>query len=88
MPTTEEYKKMLTEFVQKQMVVLGPNIALSKARMVSGLQVGDDGSVLGMSGEPEMIVKILVTEYMVLSGAITKMVLHSLLEKYPGIKGM
>ncbi len=81
-----EYKKMLTDLIQKQMVVLGPNIALDKAKKVQGLQVSDDGTVLDMDGDPQMVLKGVANEYMALSGQIAQMTLNSLLEKYPQFK--
>jgi hypothetical protein len=83
----EEYKKMLTDLIQKQMVVLGPNIALDKAKKISGLAVSDDGTVLDMDGDPQMVLKGVANEYMALSGQIAQMTLNTLLEKYPTVKG-
>lgn len=88
MPDHEEYKKMLTDLIQKQMVVLGPNIALDKARKVAGLKVSGDGTVLDMDGDPPMVLKGVANEYMNLSGQIAQMTLNSLLEKYPQIKAL
>ncbi len=88
MPDQAEYKKMLTDLIQKQMVVLGPNIALDKARKVSGVKVSDDGTVLDMDGDPPMVLKGVANEYMALSGQIAQMTLNSLLEKYPSMKGL
>jgi hypothetical protein len=88
MAENEEYKKMLTDLIQKQMVVLGPNIALDKARKISGLKVSDDGTVLNMDGDPQMVLKGVANEYMTLSGQIAQMTLNSLLEKYPTLKGL
>ena len=88
MADQQEYKKMLTDLIQKQMVVLGPNIALDKARKVSGMKVADDGSVLEIEGDPQMILKGVANEYMTLSGQIAQMTLNSLLEKYPQVKGL
>lgn len=84
----EEYKKMLTDLIQKQMVVLGPNIALDKARKIAGLQVTDDGTVLDVDGDPQMVLKGVANEYMTLSGQIAQMTLNTLLEKYPTLKGL
>ena len=81
-----DYKKMLTDLIQKQMVVLGPNIALDKAKKVQGLQVSDDGTVLDMDGDPQMVLKGVANEYMALSGQIAQMTLNSLLEKYPQVR--
>ncbi len=88
MPDHDEYKKMLTDLVQKQMVVLGPNIALDKARKVAGLKLADDGTVLDMDGDPQLVLKGVANEYMNLSGQIAQMTLNSLLEKYPQVKGL
>jgi len=86
MPDNLEYGKMLTDLIQKQMVVLGPNIALDKARKIQGLKVGDDGTVLEVAGDPQMVLKGVANEYMQLSGQIAQMTLNSLLEKYPQMK--
>lgn len=82
----EQYKKMLTDLVQKQMVVLGPNIALDKARKVPGLKVSDDGTVMDIAADPQMVLKGVANEYMQLSGQIAQMTLNSLVEKYPTLK--
>ena len=86
MSDQEEYGKMLTDLIQKQMVVLGPNIALDKARKVAGLKISDDGAVLEIAGDPQMVLKGVANEYMALSGQIVQMTLNSLLEKYPQMK--
>jgi hypothetical protein len=87
-PNAEEYKKMLTDLIQKQMVVLGPNIALDKARKVPGLLLNDDGTVLDVTGDPQMVLKGVANEYMALSGQIAQMTLNTLLEKYPTLKAL
>ncbi len=88
MSNSDELKKMLTDLIQKQMVVLGPNIALDKAKKVQGLKVTDDGTVLDMEGDPQMVLRGVANEYMALSGQIAQMTLNSLLEKYPTVKGI
>ncbi len=88
MPDHDEYKKMLTDLIQKQMVVLGPNIALDKARRTAGLKVADDGTVLDIGGDPQITLKAVVNEYMALSGQIAQMTLNTVLEKYPSVKGL
>lgn len=85
---SEEYKKMLTDLIQKQMVVLGPNIALDKAKKVPGVTLNDDGSVRAISGDPQLVLKGVANEYMNLSGQIAQMTLNTLLEKYPTLKGI
>jgi hypothetical protein len=84
----EQYKQMLTDLIKKQMVVLGPNIALDKARKVSGLKISDDGNVMSVAGDPQLVLKGVANEYMQLSEQITQMTLNSLVEKYPPLKGL
>ena len=66
--------------------MLGPAVAVSKARKVGSLTVADDGSVTAVSGDVQAALKQLASEYMSLSGQIAQTTLTSLLEKYPGIK--
>ncbi|HYV33218.1 MAG TPA: hypothetical protein VE973_00005 [Candidatus Limnocylindria bacterium] len=86
MAETNEYQKLLTELIQKQMVIFGPNIALDKAKKVPGLTIDNNGSVLSISGEPQMVLKNVAAEYESLSPQIAKMTLGSLLEKYSTVK--
>ncbi len=79
------YKKMLSDLIKKQMVMLGPNIALDKARKVPGLTIDDAGEVTAISGDPRLVLKGVANEYMTLSGQIAQMTLNTLLEKYPGL---
>ena len=84
----ESYKKMLSDLIKKQMVMLGPNIALDKARKVPGLEVTDDGTVSAITGDARLVLKGVANEYMTLSGQIAQMTLNTLLEKYPGIESI
>lgn len=85
MDQKEEYKSLLTEIIAKQAVVLGPDIAVLKARSVSGLQVDDQGKVSDFEGDPKKIIQDLVDKYVELSGMIVKNALTSVFEKYPTI---
>lgn len=82
----EDYTKMLTDLIQKQMVILGPNIALDKARKVPGIVLGEQGQVLEITADPHLVLKGVANEYLTLSGQIAQMTLDILLEKYPNIK--
>jgi len=85
-PTQEDYKQMLTEIIKKQIVILGPQIAVLKARNVPGLEVSDDGVVTGVSGPEQVILQKLIDEYVALSGEIVKNAVNSIFEKYPSIQ--
>lgn len=86
MADTEEYKSMLSDLIKKQMVMLGPNVALGTAKKVLGLTVSDDGTVSDITGDPQVVMEGVANQYMNLSGQIANMTLKTILEKYPGIK--
>jgi hypothetical protein len=77
--TDQDYQKLLTEVIRKQIVILGPAITLAKARNVQGLTVTDDGTVTAISGNPQAITQQLVDQFMELSGLIVKKTMEPLL---------
>ncbi len=81
-----QYQQVLSDLIKKQMVMLGPNVALGQARKVPGLTVSEDGTVQSISGDPQEALSAVAKQYMALSGAIAQMTLDSILAKYPGIK--
>ena len=85
---SNNYKKMLSDLIKKQMIMLGPNIVLDKARKVPGLVVADDGEVSSITGDPRQVLKGVANEFMALSGQIAQMTLNTLLEKYPGVENI
>ncbi len=82
----ENYKQMFTEIIQKQIVILGPQIAVLKARNVPGVTVTDDGVVTDVAGNEQMALQKLIDEYVSLSGEIVKNAVNSVFEKYPSLK--
>ena len=83
-PTTEtDYKKLLTDVIKKQMIILGPSITLVKARNVKGLVVADDGTVTGIQGKPQETIQSLIDQFVQLSGMIVKKTMEPLLSLYP-----
>ena len=85
-PILEDYKNFINEIVQKQMLILGPQIAFDKAKNISGLSIDTAGTVISLSGDPYLVVKNLIDEYSSLSREITQAVLCSIIEKYPALK--
>lgn len=83
--TDGEYKKLLTDVIKKQIVILGPDITLTKARNVRGITVADDGSVTEMTGNPQETTKQLIDQFMELSGMIVKKTMEPLLSAYPSL---
>lgn len=82
----ESYKALLSEIIQKQMVILGPDIALLKARHVVSLLVDEKGYVTEVRGDPSEALQNLIDEYVSLSGLIVRKAMEPLLTKYPQIK--
>jgi hypothetical protein len=78
----ERIRNLFSDIIKKQIVILGPGIALMKARNVPGLTVDDEGNVSKIDGEPKTLLDKLVSEYVSLSGLIVKKTLEPLLEKY------
>lgn len=85
MESIDDYKKVMSEIIQRQMVILGPDIALLKARNVEGLAVGSDGFVTNLDGDPSDLLQKLIDEYVALSGLIVKKAMEPLLRKYPNL---
>lgn len=84
----ETYKALMTEIIHKQTVILGPQIAILKARNVSSLSVNDDGQVVDIKEDPRTALQKLVDEYVKLSGQIVKNALGSIFTKYPQVEGI
>ncbi|MEK7200675.1 MAG: hypothetical protein AAB672_00895 [Patescibacteria group bacterium] len=82
----DEYKRMLTEIIKKQIVILGPQIAVLKARNVPGLKISDDGTVIEIQGPEQIVLQKLIDEYVALSGEIVRNAVNSIFAKYPSIQ--
>ena len=84
----ELYKALMTEIIQKQSVILGPQIAILKARNVSILTIDDNGHVVDIKGDVRGALQGLVDEYVKLSGQIVKNALGSIFTKNPQVEGI
>lgn len=87
MGSKEEFIALINEIVQKQAVILGPEIAILKARNVPDLVVDEKGKVIDVQdSQMEKALQNLIDQYVELSGAIVKNALGSIFSKYPTIK--
>ncbi|MCX6721265.1 MAG: hypothetical protein NT026_01540 [Candidatus Staskawiczbacteria bacterium] len=86
MEEKNQYISLISEIIEKQAVILGPDIALLKARNVLGLVIDNNGKVSDIKGNPADVVQQLIDEYVQLSGQIVKGALSSIFTKYPDIK--
>jgi hypothetical protein len=85
MDEISQYAELITEIIKKQAVILGPEIAIVKARAVPGLMVDNDGKVTGVGENPKDTLQKLVDQYVELSGMIVKNALGSIFAKYPSL---
>lgn len=86
MKDENDYLALMTEIIAKQSVILGPEIAILKAKNVPDVVINNEGRVTDIKGEPDIALQKLVNEYVELSGMIVKNALGSIFEKYPTIK--
>ncbi len=86
MDNLTQYQNVITDLIKKQMVMLGPNVAIAQAKLVNGLTVNDDGVVSQITGDPQVVLSDIAKQFMALSGAIAQMTLESLITKYPDVK--
>lgn len=85
MDEKDQYAALISEIIKKQTVILGPEIAILKARSVPGLMVDNDGKVTGVGDNPKETLQNLVDQYVELSGLIVKNALGSIFAKYPDL---
>ncbi|HLA03645.1 MAG TPA: hypothetical protein VJ065_00240 [Patescibacteria group bacterium] len=87
MPVTAQnndyFKNLIAEIVKKHAVLYGPQIAVSKAAEIEGLEVSSEGEIKQVTGDSEYILRQLLAGYMDLSTHITKTVFLQILENYP-----
>ncbi|OHA81106.1 MAG: hypothetical protein A2675_00805 [Candidatus Yonathbacteria bacterium RIFCSPHIGHO2_01_FULL_51_10] len=81
----EQYKALISEVIKKQIIILGPDIAVLKARNVADLTIDKDGTVTDIKGDPADALEKLIDTYVELSGQIVKNALGSIFTKYPAV---
>lgn len=86
MDQTEQYKSVMSEIIAKQSVILGPDMAVMRAKKVSNIRIGDNGEVEEIIGNPVDALNRLIDTYVELSGQIVKNSIGSIFIKYPEVK--
>ncbi|MEK7559353.1 MAG: hypothetical protein AAB521_03535 [Patescibacteria group bacterium] len=79
---SKDYSLVITEVIKKQMIILGPDITLSRARNVKGLKVDDSGTVTEISGPPQELIQELIDQFVQLSGLIVQKTMEPILANY------
>ncbi|MGI8419475.1 MAG: hypothetical protein ACR2LN_02415 [Candidatus Levyibacteriota bacterium] len=77
--TALNYPKLLSEALQKQMIILGRQITLAKARHVSGLSINAEGQVTDITDDPQKVVIQFLEEFRELSSPLVKKTMKPLL---------
>lgn len=86
MEEKQQYLSLINEVIEKQAIILGPDIAHLKAKAVSEIVFSSEGKVTDIKGDPEKALQNLIDEYVNLSGQIVKNALSSIFAKYPSVK--
>lgn len=81
----DQYKALMSEVIKKQIVILGPQIAVFRARSVAAIEVDDTGSITNITGDPSDALEKLINAYVELSGQIVRNALGSIFTKYPAV---
>lgn len=82
----QEYAQLITQIIQKQVAILGPDVAILKAQNVEGLKVSKEGEVKEINKEPQKALEDLIDQYVGLSGQIVKSAIKPLLADYPDLE--
>lgn len=85
MDQKEQYKAVMSEIIAKQSIILGPDMAIARAKKVSGLEIDEKGMVTNITVDPALALHQLIDTYVELSGQIVKNALGSIFTKYPEI---
>lgn len=75
----QDYQRLLTEAIQKQMLILGPQITLLKAQKIPGMTVTPTGTVTAISDTPQNVITHFLEEFRDLSGPLVKKTMKPLL---------
>lgn len=81
----EQYKAVMSEIIAKQSVILGPEMAMMRARKIAEIELGPNGEVKEIKGDPADALKHLIDSYVELSGQIVRNALGPIFTKYPGV---
>lgn len=80
-----KYIEVMNEIISKQIVILGPDISIMKAKSIKGLSFDDEGKIVAIDGDGREVMQRLIDVYVELSGQIVKIALGSIFTKYPEV---
>ena len=81
MSKTQDFKALISEYIKAQMIILGPVVAVEKARKVEAIKIQDDGVVTQITGDGKEVMTMVESEYEGMIGSIAQTVLLRVLDK-------
>ena len=85
MEQQDQYTAVMSEIIAKQSVILGPEVAIMRAKKITEIELDEKGVVKSITGDPAEALKHLIDSYVELSGQIVKNALGPIFTKYPGV---
>ena len=86
MSQEEQYRAVISEIIAKQSLILGPEMAIMRAKKIQELEISAQGEIVSIKGDPAEALKKLVDIYVELSGQIVRNALTPIFIKYPEVK--
>lgn len=81
MSKTWDYKAIISEYIKKQMIILGPVVAVEKARKVEKIKLKEDGMVTQIVGDSKEAMKAVEIEFESMIGSVAHTVLLRIIDK-------
>lgn len=82
MPTGDvNFTKLLTDIIQKQIVIFGPDIVFSRVKAVGIVTIDNTGVVKKIEGDPKVFFKRFLQEIMVLSSKSVRKTVEPLISQ-------
>lgn len=82
----EQYKAVISEIIAKQSLILGPEMAIMRAKKIEEIIISPEGKVVGVKGDSSDALEKLINIYVELSGQIVRNALTPIFIKYPEVK--
>jgi hypothetical protein len=82
----KQYLLLLSEIIAGQVIILGPDIAILKAKNIAGLVLNNKGNAQDVQGDIFVVLQKLVDGYVELTGQIAKNAIEPSFAEYPQIR--
>lgn len=69
----KDYHSVLTDLIRKQMLILGPTFPIKQARLIKGLKIADNGTVLETSIDPKIILNEFISQSLNVSETLVEL---------------